>query len=510
MSPALFLAATHAGRPGSKSLLIGLLAALAAGSLFAAIATASAIAVNTRDFLTRDYSGDVVVASGECAALFGSMSITGNERQALLPSAERIGEICREVAGPVATRRLVTGYLSIIPADLAEEEMAIAYGLGPEGLGFAQGGDESGTAAFPYALTAGSVLPGQGEILLSEPFAQRLSANAGKAIGPGSLLTATALKDAGLGVRSLRVSGLYRYDGGVSELDRLVFLEAGTAARLLLDEADIAAARSGTRPKTEAASGPATGAGPDSGAAAGLASTDDALFASTGIVTEAADPGATAAIAAAAAAGRSGAAPEDGEGRINRNWHYLCLKLGQGKDVRETIRNLDAAFEKEGIRAKAFAWDEASSGYAASAGLFKAISLAAIGLAALFAILVLANSLAILAASRTRTIGTIRAMGADRGLVFRWMALEGLLAAGIGALAGAGLSAAIIALIDSARLPVGNPAVREVFASSVLVIPVHPVDIVAAAAVAVIAASPACIAAAARALRIKPAVAMKA
>lgn len=502
MSPALFLAATHASRPGSKSLLIGFLAALAAGALFAAISTASAIAVNTRDFLTRNYSGDIVVASGGSAALFGSMSITGNERQALLPEAERIGEICRETAAPEAMRRLLAGYLSIIPADLAEEEMAIAYGLGPEGLGFAEERKDGGMSAFPYDLTSGSALPGPGEILLSESFAGRLSANAGKAIGPGSILTATALKDASLGVRSLRVSGLYRYDGGVSELDRLVFLEAGTASRLLLDEADIAAARPGPAM--------AAGLGADSGTAAGLASPDDALFASTGIVTEAADPGATAAIAAAAAAGSSGAAPEDGEGRTNPNWHYLCLKLGQGKDVRETIRSLDAAFEREGLKERAFAWDEASSGYAASAGLFKAISLSAIGLASLFAILVLANSLAILAASRTRTIGTIRAMGADRGLVFRWMALEGLLAAGIGAVAGAGLAAALIALVNSAGLPVGNPALREVFASNVLAIPVHPADIAVAAAVSVIAASPACIAAAARALRIEPAVAMKA
>ena len=513
MSPALFLAATHAVRPGSKSLLIGLLAALAAGALFAAISTASAMASNTRDFLARNYSGDIVVASGQSAALFGSMSITGNERQALLPSSERIEELCRETAEPEALRRLLVGYLSIVPADLAEEEMAIAYGLGPEGLGFVRAGIDDGKAAFPFALAEGSALPGPGEILLSGSFARRLSASAGTAIGPGSLLTATALKDAGLGVRSLRVSGLYRYDGGVSELDRIVFLEAGTASRLLLDEADITATFTGGGPTRDAVPGPDAAPATTSVPAASLASPDDELFASTGIVSEAADPGAAGAMAAIAAtspAGRPGAGSGEETERLNRNWHYLCQKLGQGRDVRGTIRNLDAAFEKEGIRARAFAWDEASSGYAASAGLFRTVSLSAIGLAALFAVLVLANSLAILAASRTRTIGTIRAMGADRGLVFRWMALEGLLAAAIGAAAGAGLTAALIAIIDAAGLAVNNPAVREVFASNVLALPVHPVDIAVAAAAAVIAASPACIAAAARALRIDPAVAMKA
>jgi hypothetical protein len=445
-----------------------------------------------------------VIASGSSAALFGYASITGNERQPLLRSPERVEDIVRAVAAPAGTRRLLVGYLSIVPGDRAEEEMAIAYGLGPEGLGFRKGEADGAGGSFPYELCSGSALPGPGEILLSESFAERLAAKAGRPLVVGSLITATALKDAGLGVKSLRISGLYRYDGGVSELDRIVILAESTASRLLLDEAELASG--GAAGATKAAVDGARQGG------AVQEPSDESLFSSVNLVAEGADgapdipstAGAGAVLAGQGAVTVQKASPEHG------NWHYLCVEPAPGTDVAATMRSLDAAFRETDIDARAFSWAEASSGYASGSAIFRAVALGAIGVAALFAILILANSLVILAASRTRTIGTIRALGADRGTVFRWICLEGLIAAGLGAIVGAAVAAGILSLVSAAALPVRSPALRELFASATFAAPVRGADIVAATALALAAASPACLAAAGRALRIEPATAMRA
>ena len=468
--PALGLALAHATRPGSKSLLVGGVAALASAALVAALALGGAIAGNTRRFLTERYMGEVVVAQGPQAALFGYAVVTGNERQPPIADFERVARLVRARSEVASASPLLTGYLSLVP-DGEREERCIAFGIdgadaGPRGLGF--------------ALEPGSTLPRPGEVLVSDSFARKLGGKGGPALRRGDIVTAAALKDAGLGLKPLRLSGVYAYDGGVAELDRIVYLEAGTARRLLLDEAE-------GNGVAEASPEPPS---------------DEELFADEALI---AAPPKSLASSLAPSAGAVNAAATGAKNR----WHYLRVRLEPGSDEGAFIASLNAAFARAGLGAVAIGWEAASSGYASSATAVRAILLGGIGIAALFALLVLSNALALLTASRRRTIGTVRALGATRSFVFAWTAAEGLTAAGAGAALGALLAALCLAAVSSAAPAIEEPAFREIFASDRFVAAARPMDIILAAAIAVAAAAPAILGASLRSLRAAPSDAMR-
>jgi ABC-type transport system, involved in lipoprotein release, permease component len=471
------LAWAHARRPGSKSLLVGGIAALAAASLVVALALSGAIADNTRRFIVDKYSGEIVVAQGPSAALFGYAVITGNERQDSLREAGRARAIVKASGYVDRCSPLLCGYLELVRGE-GRDERGIAFGIdegqpGPSGLG--------------YALEPGSRLPGRDEILVSVAAAKRLAGADGKALALGDIVTAAALKDAGMGLRPLRVSGLYDYDGGVSELDRIVYLEAGTARRLLLNAED-----SGARKAASSSPTPS----------------DDQLFAAETLV------GMAAPIDEAAAAPRqpaqtteadihaAAAAPDD-------RWQYLRLKLKDGARPAAAIASLNASFEAAGLGERALSWEEASSGYASSAGIVRAILLGGIAVVAAFALLVLANALGMLVSTRVRSIATMRALGATRSFVCAWIVAEALIAAAIGAAAGAAIAALFLELASAAAPAIANPALREVFSVSRFVARARPDQLAAASLLALGAAASATIGALLAATRASPASAMR-
>jgi ABC-type transport system, involved in lipoprotein release, permease component len=424
---AIGLAVAQATRTGSKSLLLGCLAAATAAALALAFALGAAVSDNTRRFLTGRYMGEVVVAQGRSAALFGYAVSTGNERQQPIEEYDRIEALALAAPGVASADPLLVGELSLF-ADGENEERCIGFGIDSKRKdGWAPG----------FELESGSFLPGPGGALVSDALAARL-----EKISPGSgrvggIVTGAALGEAGLGLKPLRISGIYRYDGGVAELDRIVYLEASTARRLFAVEAD------------------------------------------------------------------------DVAQRASAAWHYLRLRLKPGADPAVAIASLNASFAAAGLGATAMGWEAASSGYATTASILRAACLGGIGLSALFALLVLSNALRLLAESRRRAIGTVRALGATKSFVFSWISAEGLFASAAGAIAGSALAAGALAAVSRAGPVISSPAFREIFASDRLVIRARPVDLAAAALLSIAAGAPAILGAARRCVRVSPYEAMR-
>lgn len=309
-------------------------------------------------------------------------------------------------------------------------------------------------------------------------------------MGPGSRLTGAALKDAGLSLRPLSVSGLYRYDGGSAELDRIVYLDSGTARRLLLDSRDRAGP---TRPAAKAPS----------------RLSEEELFASGDLVSgPAASGGAQAEPALEAARSESeGTAAEEAAGKAA--WHYLCVRLKPGRDRAGAIKSLNASFAAAGLGAVAMDWSRASSGYADTAGILRAVALASIAVASVLALLVLSNVLSLLMASKAKMIAALRAMGASRGFVFAVFSLEGFLASFAAALAGVAASAAVLALVSRAGPPIANPAARELFSASRFSVDFSAGTAAASVLLAAAAELPASLGAALRAVKVSPVEAMR-
>lgn len=479
MSYALEFAAKDALRGRSGALPVAIVSAFTAALLFAALSVSDAVFRNTERFLTERYSGEVVVAQGPKAALFGYASITGNERQGLIDRYGEVRAIVDREDSVAASAPLLVGFLSLYPAE-EREESCIAFGVDPPSYA---------KVFHPFGLEPASRLPGPGEILVSDSYARVLARDAGQgaSMGPGSRVTGAALKDAGLSLRPLTVSGLYRYDGGSAELDRIAYLDSGTARRLLLDSRDRAGPH---RPAARAPEAPS----------------EEELFAGGDLVS-APSGGAQGEPASEAAAASPGVASE--EPAEEAAWHYLCVRLKPGRDRAAAIKSLNASFAAAGLGAQAMDWSRASSGYADTAGILRAVALASIAVAALLALLVLSNVLSLLMASKARMVAALRAMGASRGFVFAVFSLEGFLASFAAAVAGVAASAAILGLVSRAGPPIANPAARELFSASRFSVDLNPGAAAAAILLAAAAELPASLGAALKAIRVSPVEAMR-
>src|SRR3954453_6120907 len=116
--------------------------------------------------------------------------------------------------------------------------------------------------------------------------------------------------------------------------------------------------------------------------------------------------------------------------------------------------------------------EKASSDTAKSLGIFRTVLLAFGGIALFVGSFVIANTMSITVAQRTRELATLRTLGASRRQVLRSVVLEsvvvGLLASIAGLFLGLGIAQALISLLDA--LGLGIPGGGLVFATRTVVV----------------------------------------
>ncbi|MDP2342870.1 MAG: FtsX-like permease family protein [Deltaproteobacteria bacterium] len=154
-------------------------------------------------------------------------------------------------------------------------------------------------------------------------------------------------------------------------------------------------------------------------------------------------------------------------------------------------------------------WEDESSFLVQIIVGLQAVSFALVMLLAFVIVVGISNTMTIAVRERTKEIGTLRAIGMSRGSILGLFLLEagilGIVAAGAGGLAGAGIAA----LINGAAIRVEADAMRIVLLSDTLHLVPRVVDVVVAVGVLTLVSTAAAFFPALRAARITPVTAMQ-
>jgi putative ABC transport system permease protein len=149
-------------------------------------------------------------------------------------------------------------------------------------------------------------------------------------------------------------------------------------------------------------------------------------------------------------------------------WNFILVRLERGVDPEPLIKKLNASFDDEGIRARAQNWQVSGSPDSLTfAGLGLIFNIAMVILAVV-SIIIIMNTLVISVMERTSEIGTMRALGAQKGFVRKMFIAETLSVTTFFGVLGVALGAAVVAAVHAAGIPADSDFLAVIYGGAVL------------------------------------------
>ncbi|MFW5689135.1 MAG: ABC transporter permease, partial [Spirochaetota bacterium] len=148
----------------------------------------------------------------------------------------------------------------------------------------------------------------------------------------------------------------------------------------------------------------------------------------------------------------------------SETWHYILARVDNPRRVESTISELNAFFDEAGIDARAGNWEVAAGPFATTADVIRTVFNVAIIVIGIVAIIIMMNTLVISVMERTSEIGTMRALGAQRGFVWKMFMFEILAITTVFGLIGVGLALGIIGILHVIGIPATNTFLTVLFA----------------------------------------------
>jgi putative ABC transport system permease protein len=149
-------------------------------------------------------------------------------------------------------------------------------------------------------------------------------------------------------------------------------------------------------------------------------------------------------------------------------WNFILLRLGPGADPKPLIRDLNKEFDAEGIRARAQGWQPSGAPDSYTFAALGLIFNVAMVLLAVVSIIIIMNTLVISVMERTSEIGTMRALGAQKGFVRRMFIAETLSVTAIFGALGIALGAAVVTALGAAGIKADGEFLAVIYGGKVL------------------------------------------
>ena len=151
-------------------------------------------------------------------------------------------------------------------------------------------------------------------------------------------------------------------------------------------------------------------------------------------------------------------------------WNYILVKLTPGVSDTEFVKSMNAVFEKEKLAVKAQSWVPSAQ---PDSGVFFAMAVVfniIIWLIAIVSVIIIMNTLVASVMERTPEIGTMRAVGAQKGFVRSLFIMETLTITVVFGIAGIVLGFLLILLLNITGIAAPNDFMKLIFGGATL----HP------------------------------------
>jgi putative ABC transport system permease protein len=434
----------------AKSLIIGILLALGVVILVVGNAFMDTAAKGVKDSFIGNYTGDIFIAAKTKSpvSLFGVQSVGGQESTPNIPYYDKIIQKLSTEKEITGTTSQVTGFALVSPKNSDKQGFALLFGIDPA----------SYYKLFhnAYAIEGRLLKPGEEGLLISQHMAKQYAKEAGFTPKVGQDLILTGMGKAGFKIRSVPLVGIIGYKIQSEATDFISYADVNTV-RIL--------------------SGLTVGNDPDEPVTksqeAILDASGDSLFGSETILPAgAAKAPAAKAVHATAPKARPAAQADTGA------WHFIMARTQSPAQAPALVLSLNQWFAAQGIDAQAGGWKAAAGPFAASIDVVRVVFNIAIIIVAIVAVIIMMNTLVISVIERTGEIGTMRALGAQKGFVRRMFLVETLTIAAVFGLLGMFLAFGVIGILNLAHITASNPFLRILFAGDVLHPAVNPLSVV--------------------------------
>jgi putative ABC transport system permease protein len=430
----------------AKSLIIGVLLALGVVILVVGNSFMDTAARGVRDTFIGNYTGDVFIAAKakSSVSLFGVQSVGGREITPNLPYFDRIREKLESTPGVAGAAGQVTGYAMVTfkdapagaDADAQGQSFALLFGIEPSSYG----------KLFAKAKPVKGRLLKSGEegIVVSTATLERFKKNLGAEPRIGDVLLLTGGGKSGFKIRAVPLVGVVEYANESMATDFISYVDVNTVrilqGMILGNDEDT--------PVTEEQSSL-------------LAASGDDLFGGETVVTR-------SQVAAPAAPVAKSAAPRPASQVDAGAWHFIMARLETPRAANAVIASLNLWFAREGIDALASDWKTAAGPFASSIDVVRVVFNIAIIIVAVVAVIIMTNTLVISVIERTGEIGTMRALGAQKGFVRSMFLVETLTIALVFGAIGAAAALGTVGILNAAHVQATNEFLKILFAGKVL------------------------------------------
>lgn len=311
-------------------------------------------------------------------------------------------------------------------------------------------------ATFPDAaeLIAGSFLaPDQVGLVLSEESARELAESAERDVAPGDRLLLTATTQAGIKVREVPITGIFRYRNAMPQIDTTSFVDITTLRTLV----------------GMTVSAPAEVILSDQ-QIAGLGSVDESdLFGGGGEGGE--NPfqdGLVQEIASDAAASLLDFSDREETVIDSGAWHFLVVKLHRAGDAARVTADLQRVIDDGDLNSQVMGWLDAAAPFSQLSNGFRTVFNVVIIVIAVVAVIIIMNTLVLSVTERISEIGTMRAIGARKGFVRRMIGAETVSLAFVFGAAGVLLGLVTMGVLGATGIRASNLFLRVLFGGEVL------------------------------------------